>query len=84
MDHIISIPLSPEMFLKAQIALDDTAGVTHTGDDKAGTVVSHDLDFSYTYDGATLAMTITGRHTLKAKLASDEQIKAHIQAMFGS
>jgi hypothetical protein len=81
MAHIVSIPMTPEQFLKAQVALNSAAGVSHTGDDKSGTVHSKDIDFSYTFDGSSLAMDITARHSLKAKIASDSQIAEHVKEM---
>lgn len=81
MPHIITIPLDPDQFEKAQLALDAQAGASHVADQKSGSVKNHDIDFNYTYDGATLTMDITERHTLKAKIASDEQIKEHIVEM---
>lgn len=80
MAHLITIPLTPDQFEKAQLALD--AGVpSHVADQTSGTVTSHDIDFNYTYDGATLTMDITARHTMKAKIASDGQIRSHIEEM---
>jgi hypothetical protein len=79
MAHIITIPITPAEFEKAQIALDSKAGTSHVADEASGTVHSHDIDFNYTYDGATLTMDITARHTLKAKIADDDAIRDRVK-----
>lgn len=81
MAHIITIPMTQDQFEKAQITLDAVVGASHVADQRSGHVNSHDIDFDYTYDGATLTMDITARHTLKAKIASDDQIKQHLEEM---
>lgn len=80
MADIITIPLTPEQFLKAQTALDNTAGVSHTGDGHVGSVHTPELYFSYAYDGTTFSLTPIAKHGL-AKFASDAAIKAHIEAL---
>lgn len=81
MAHIISFPMTPEQFVKAQTDLDTATGVTHTGDDKSGTVHSPQLDFDYTFDGNTFSMDITGRHGLEANIAPDSKILERVEAM---
>lgn len=84
MAHIISFPMTPEQYGKAQIALDSTPGVSHTGDDKSGTVHSPQLDFNYTFDGSKFSMDITGRHGLEAKIAPDSKILERVEAMLAT
>lgn len=84
MAHIISFPMTPEQYGKAQIALDATPGVSHTGDDKSGTVHSHDIDFDYTFDGADFSMDITARHTMEAKIAPDSAILSRVKKMLAT
>lgn len=82
MAHLITISMTPAQFEKAQIALDGSTD--HVGDEHSGTVHSKQIDFDYTWDGSTLTMDIIARHGLEAKIASDDQIKAHIEAMLGA
>jgi len=84
MSMTITISMTPAEFDKAQIALDSAAGVSHTGDEKSGTVHSPQLDFNYTFDGANFAMDITGRHGLETKIASADQIKARIKKLLNN
>lgn len=80
MADVITIPLTPAQFIKAQCALDVAPGVSHTGDDHGGTVHTADLDFSYTYDEVSFYLTPTAKRGL-ARFASDAAIKSHIEAL---
>lgn len=84
MADIITIPMTAAQFAAARQALATSPEITHSATTSvtSGIVQSKVIDFTYVYDGsAELNMTITARHGLKGNLASDAQIKAHLQLL---
>lgn len=82
MADIITIAMTPEQYavaLKAMPAASVVKQFTSTSP-LTGTVLSKQLDFDYAYDGtAEMSVTILARHGLGASIASDAEIKAHLE-----
>jgi len=83
MADTIRIPMTLMQYVAARKALSSASGVGHSPTSTTeGTVTSSQLDFRYSYDGgAMLTLSDLQRHSFKAKLASDAQIKSHIMEL---
>jgi hypothetical protein len=81
----MNIPYTPTQFAKAMQGLRSSSQVSvdSSSNDTSGAVSTQYVNFSYTYDGATLVVTITKKNGM-AKFTSDSYVYGKISVMLGA
>jgi hypothetical protein len=79
----ITYTLAEFIAAMAKLRAAENVTVLPGSDDKTGAVNTQYVNFTYTYDGTTLAVMITRKNGF-AKLKSDDYIYGKIQAMLES
>lgn len=69
------------LFLKSEVTKHDSVTKIDETDASDGSIFTHDVDITYHYDGIALNFNIVKKHTLAAKVASDQFIERHIDEM---
>ena len=77
---MIQISMTPAQFAAAKAVIDDSDEVlSHSvSGPQSGSFATSQVGFSYSYDGVSLmTLVVTVKHGF-AKIASDDEIKAHL------